>query len=120
MVSLIFYNIFFNSIYMQAIPFILVLIFTIYKHLKKREVMCQSEIASYLNSKLDGNKKIDTSAYEKSLDKTVLDSIPSIDGNSFTYVLGRAENVHGGQHWVVLEGLLKAGECGSCDTRNGA
>lgn len=64
----------------------------------------QNEIASYLNSKLDGNKKIDTSAYEKSLDKTVLDGITSIDGDSFTYVLGRAENVHGGQHWVVLEG----------------
>lgn len=64
----------------------------------------QGEITSYINSKLDGNKKLSATSYEQSLDKSVLDSIPSNDGNSFTYVLGRAENVHGGQHWVVLEG----------------
>ena len=42
---LILYNIFFNSIYKQAIVLILTLIFTIYQHLNKREVMHKDNIA---------------------------------------------------------------------------
>ena len=70
----------------------------------KDGLLCREEIASYIDSKLDCKKELKTDYFEKKLDKSVLDSITSIDGDSFTYVLGRAENVHGGQHWVVLEG----------------
>ena len=72
----------------------------------KDGLLCREEIAAYIDSKLDSNKQLKTDYFEKSLDKSVLDSLTSNDGNSFTYVLGRAENVHGGQHWVVLEGYF--------------
>ena len=67
-------------------------------------LLCREEIESYAKKNLDSNKAIKTDYFEKTLDKSVIDSIPSLDGDKFTYVLGRAEDVHGGQHWIVLEG----------------
>jgi len=70
----------------------------------KDGLLTQQEITKYIEGNLDSNKTISIDYWENSLDKKVIDNLSSSDGNSFTYVLGRAENVHGGQHWVVLEG----------------
>ena len=65
-------------------------------------LMTQSEITSAIEKNLKEGNTLTADYFEKTLNKSVLDSISRQSGT--TYVLGRAENVHGGQHWVVLEG----------------
>lgn len=69
----------------------------------KDGLMTQEEITAAIKDKLPDGKKIKTDYWEVTLSKEKLDAIAnSTEGT--TYVLGRAEDVHGGQHWIVLEG----------------
>jgi len=65
-------------------------------------LMTQDEISNAIKDNLKDGQTLSTDYFEKTLTKDTLDSISQQDG--VTYVLGRAENVHGGQHWIVLEG----------------
>jgi hypothetical protein len=68
----------------------------------KDGLMTQEEITAAIQDKLPDGKTVTSDYFEKTLTKETLDSISQQDG--VTYVLGRAEDVHGGQHWIVLEG----------------
>ena len=68
----------------------------------KDGLMTQAEISNAIKMNLKGGQTLTSDYFEKTLTKKTLDSISQQDG--VTYVLGRAENVHGGQHWIVLEG----------------
>lgn len=68
----------------------------------KDGLLTQKEIENQVLNVLDETKELKTDYFEKTLSREVLDNISKQSGT--TYVLGRAENVHGGQHWVVLEG----------------
>lgn len=57
---------------------------------------------SYIKQNIDGDKTLVTDYFEKTLNKNVIDSIAGLEGT--TYMLGRAKDVNGGEHWVVLEG----------------
>ena len=69
-------------------------------------LMGEDEIAeafrSYL-AKTDSGKELVTDYWEQQLSREKLDEITS-SSEGTTYVLGRAEDVHSGQHWVVLTG----------------
>ena len=70
----------------------------------KDGLLTQSEIASGIKAGLGKDKTLSTdSYYESTLNKATLDAI-SAQKEGTTYMLGRAEGVGGGQHWVVLEG----------------
>ena len=68
----------------------------------KDGLMTQEEISNAVKANLNDGQTFTYDYFEKTLTKSTLDSISQQDG--VTYVLGRAENVHGGQHWIVLEG----------------
>ena len=70
--------------------------------LNKDGLITQDEIAKEMRKKTKTGEVVITDYWENSLDKEKLDNIPKLDGT--TYVLGRGEAVHGGQHWVILEG----------------
>ena len=65
-------------------------------------LMTQEEISNAVKANLIDGQTFTYDYFEKTLTKSTLDSISQQYG--VTYVLGRAENVHGGQHWIVLEG----------------
>ncbi len=75
--------------------------------------MTQAEITVAIEKNLSGDQTVSsdylekrtvTSDYwEKQLTKEKLDEIANSQEGT-TYVLGRAEDVCGGQHWIVLEG----------------
>jgi len=66
-------------------------------------LMSEDEITSAIRANLTSGKQVQSDCFESTLTKQTLDSIAgSSDGT--TYMLGRAEDVQGGQHWVVLEG----------------
>ena len=69
----------------------------------KDGLLTQSEIESGIQAGLGKDKTLSTNYYEKTLNKAQLDAI-SASKEGTTYMLGRAEGVGGGQHWVVLEG----------------
>lgn len=69
----------------------------------KDGLLTQSEIENGIKTGLGKDKTLSTNYYEKTLNKAQLDAI-SASKEGTTYMLGRAEGVGGGQHWVVLEG----------------
>lgn len=79
----------------------------------KDGLMTQAEITAAIEKNLSGDQTVSsdylekrtvTSDYwEKQLTKEKLDEIANSQEGT-TYVLGRAEDVCGGQHWIVLEG----------------
>jgi len=66
-------------------------------------LMTQSEITAAIEKNLSEEQTLVSDYWEKQLTKEKLDEIAN-NQNGTTYVLGRAEDVHGGQHWIVLEG----------------
>ena len=69
----------------------------------KDGLLPRDEIEAGIKQNLPNGKSVKMDYWELSLSKEILDKeIPALGGT--TYVLGRAEDVHGGQHWVVLEG----------------
>ena len=62
----------------------------------------KEEVGEGIKKNLAKNKSLIVDFWEKSLTKERLDSITKQAGT--TYILGRAENVAGDEHWVVLEG----------------
>ncbi len=68
----------------------------------KDGLMTQEEITAAIKNKLKDGQTVTPDYYELKLCKETLDTISNQEGT--TYVLGRAEDVHGGQHWIVLEG----------------
>ena len=62
----------------------------------------KEEVGEGIKKNLAKNKSLIVDYWEKSLTKERLDSITKQAGT--TYILGRAENVAGDEHWVVLEG----------------
>ena len=69
----------------------------------KDGLLTQSEIENGIKAGLGKDKTLSTNYYEKTLNKAQLDAI-SASKEGTTYMLGRAEGVGGGQHWIVLEG----------------
>ena len=69
----------------------------------KDGLLTQSEIENGIKAGLGKDKTLSTNYYEKTLNKAQLDAI-SASKEGTTYMLGRAEGVGGGQHWVVIEG----------------
>ena len=63
----------------------------------------QEEITTAIQKELPEGKTVIADNWEKQLSKEKLDEIADHQ-NGTTYILGRAEDVHGGQHWIVLEG----------------
>ncbi len=62
----------------------------------------QAEISKYLQDKVAANVDVTTDYWETQLS---LDNIEkSLAKPGTHYILARAENVHGGDHWIVLEG----------------
>ena len=69
----------------------------------KDGLLTQQEITNGINSNLKEGQSLKVDYFEKTLsEETVRTIAASSEGT--TYVLGRAEDVAGGQHWVVLEG----------------
>jgi hypothetical protein len=69
----------------------------------KDGLMTQTEITSAIEKNLSENQTVTSDYWEKQLTKETLDEIANSQEGT-TYVLGRAEDVCGGQHWIVLEG----------------
>ena len=65
--------------------------------------MSEDEITSAIRGNLTGGKQVQSDYFERNLTKQTLASIAGSSSGT-TYMLGRAEDVYGGQHWVVLEG----------------
>ena len=69
----------------------------------KDGLLTKEEIEKGINSNLSEGQSLTVDYYENTLsEETVRTIAASSEGT--TYVLGRAEDVAGGQHWVVLEG----------------
>ena len=69
----------------------------------KDGLLTKEEIEKGINSNLSEGQSLTVDYYENTLsEETVRNIATSSEGT--TYVLGRAEDVAGGQHWVVLEG----------------
>ncbi len=69
----------------------------------KDGLLTQQEISNCISSNLKEGQSLKIDYYELTLSaETVRTIAASSEGT--TYVLGRAEDVAGGQHWVVLEG----------------
>lgn len=69
----------------------------------KDGLLTQQEITNGISSNLKEGQSLSVDYFEKTLSaETVRNIATSSEGT--TYVLGRAEDVAGGQHWVVLEG----------------
>ena len=69
----------------------------------KDGLLTQQEISNGISSNLKEGQSLKIDYYELTLSaETVRTIAASSEGT--TYVLGRAEDVAGGQHWVVLEG----------------
>ena len=70
----------------------------------KDGLLTQAEISQGIQTGLGKDKTLSTNSYyESTLNKATLDAI-SASKEGTTYMLGRAEGVGGGQHWVVIEG----------------
>ena len=78
----------------------------------KNGLLSQDEISAGIRASLPEGKTLTTNCYSADnknvdvLSVVNLQTVEAIAGNTSgtTYVLGRAEDVAGGQHWVVLEG----------------
>ena len=68
----------------------------------KDGLISKEEIGDGIRKNLANNKSVTVDYWEKTLSKETLNSITRKSGK--TYMLGRAENVAGGDHWIVLEG----------------
>ena len=69
----------------------------------KDGLMTQTEITAAIEKNLSENQTLKSDYWENKLTKETLDEIANSQEGT-TYVLGRAEDVCGGQHWIVLEG----------------
>lgn len=71
----------------------------------KDGLMTREEIEAGIKKNLPEGKTLTTDYFEKTLNIDTFADISNMDG--VTYILARAEKVHGGQHWIVVEGVSK-------------
>lgn len=74
----------------------------------KDGLLTKEEICLGLNNLLDEQLGDVYDVKTKSVDNPTLKNLNDIanDTTGITYVLGKAADVHGGEHWVVLEVIL--------------
>lgn len=72
----------------------------------KDGLLTDEEITSGLNNLLDEKFGDVYDVKTEKVDNPTLKNLQDIadDSSGITYVLGKAADVHGGEHWVVLEG----------------
>ena len=69
----------------------------------KDGLLTQQEITNGITSNLKDGQSLSVGNFEETLSAEIVRNIAT-SSEGTTYVLGRAEGVAGGQHWVVLEG----------------
>ena len=70
----------------------------------KDGLMTQAEIAAAIEANLLEGVELQTDYWENQLSKEKLSEISDSEYATTTFILARAEDVHGGQHWIVVEG----------------